>query len=380
MKTPYLILFFLFLISCASRENSSVNINSDIIQVDLDESKSISLYELFSRIEIIPMETSVECIMGDPIREMVVDNGEFYFLARGQNGVWHFNAEGKFVREINYFGSGPHEYTNITDFRVNRFTNDLEILCARKGLFVYDHSGAHFKRCINFMNSSIRAVHNYIELSPSKYLLFCAAREGNKMVWYDAKQNKLIAEGYDFPMFLFSNTPYHHSYTPFYVFNDSVHFVQAYDGAVLTVDTIGGLTPKYRFDFGKYNFDVSQLEEKNIEYYVQHAHQGAGTKFANRFIAYGENSKYYLSRFTFRKKLWHLLLNKGSGKAITFNRFKEDCFCFPVCMDETAVYMFANPQELDIAVNPEFLPEHMRMIYDAVAPDNNPVVVKYVFK
>lgn len=155
--------------------------------------------------------------------------------------------------------------------------------------------------------------------------------------------------------------------------------MQAYNGEVYVADRNGGLNSKYSFDFGKYNFDISDLQEEPIEYYVRHSHS-IGTKYANRFIAYGENSRYYISRFAFWKSLYHLVVDKQNGNIMTFRKLKEKCLCFPVCMDETALYFFASPQELQFAVNSEILPDAEREKFNAVSSDDNLVVIKYTFK
>ncbi|WP_299992174.1 hypothetical protein [uncultured Bacteroides sp.] len=73
-------------------------------------------------------------------------------------------------------------------------------------------------------------------------------------------------------------------------------------------------------------------------------------------------------------------MNKRDGSVMTFQRLKEKCLCFPVCMDETALYFFASPQELQVAINPEILSDEERKKFDSVLPDDNPVVIKYTFK
>lgn len=349
------------------------------IFVNLNKEKSISIYDLFSKIEIIPMENIDEAVIGEPIHEMRVSNEEFYFLSGKEQVILHFDKNGRFINKINHYGTGPEEYAALSDFRFNRFNNNLEILCSMGYINIYDHSGRIFKKRISFDKNEVSAIHNFIELSLDKYLLFSKSRKGNKLMWYDTTKKSIIAENYDLPRFLFFHTPYHHTFTPFYLYNDTVHFVQGYNGEVFTADSIGNFKVKYNFNFGEYNFDISNLKDKDVKYYITHAHT-IGTKYANRFIAYGENSKYYISRFSFNKRLCHLLLDKKKGNSFYFNRLKEDCLCFPLYMDEYALYFIANPQELNMAINPEILPIKEREKFNAVSLMDNPIVVKYTFK
>lgn len=380
MKVYISIILLLTLLCCSCNQHNKVHPYGEFTNlVNLDEEHVVSIYDLFSEVEIIPMETNEESVMGYPITKMLIDNGQFYFSTHKGNAIWQFDSSGHFIRKINHYGAGPHEYSELSDFRFNRFTGDLEILCTWGYLNVYEHSGNIFKKRISFDKEHISVLHNFIELSQNKYLLFSASKRGNKMIWYDVSNNDIISEDYNLPEFLFFNTPYHHTYTPFYVFNDTVHFVQAGNGEVFVADTIGGLRTKYNFDFGKYNFDISKLEEESVEFYVRHSHS-IGTKYANRFLAYGENSNYYISRFSFQKGIQHLLMDKKNNNIITFGRTKEKCLLMPVYMDENFLYYFASPQELQVAINPKILSDEDVVRFNSVSPDDNLVVIKCKFK
>ncbi|GAK36685.1 6-bladed beta-propeller [Bacteroides graminisolvens] len=363
--------------SCAERQ--PIKESENLIFVDLEKENSVSMYDLFSKVELIPLENTNEAVVGEPIREMRVDNGHFYLLTGKQEVIWHFDEKGHFVDKINHYGSGPNEYSTLSDFRFNRFNGDLEILCCWGYINVYDHSGKTFKKRISFDWNKTSVVHNFIELSPNKYLFFSKSRKGNKMMWYDVEKNDIIAECYNLPKFLFFNTPFHHTFTPFYSYNDRVHFVQAYNGTVFTADSEGYFKSEYNFDFGEYNFDISGLEDKDMRYYITYT-ATVGAKYANRFIAYGENSKYYISRFNFRKKLSHLVMDKKTGKTYYFTKLKENCLCFPLCMDEKALYFISYPEELNVAVNPNILSKEDRDEINKVSPADNPIIIKYTFK
>lgn len=69
---------------------------------------------------------------------------------------------------------------------------------------MYDESGTSFKKKISLRGEGISAVHEFISLSPAKYLIFSSSRNGNKMIWYDALKEQVYKEDYDLPSFLFS--------------------------------------------------------------------------------------------------------------------------------------------------------------------------------
>lgn len=97
--------------------------------------------------------------------------------------------------------------------------------------------GQNFKEKIP-LPLTVPAVHQFIALDKDTYLLFSDSREGNKMVVYNIVQRKIISELYDLPKFLLFNTFYHHTYSPFYICEGKVHFVQSYNGDVFTFENI----------------------------------------------------------------------------------------------------------------------------------------------
>lgn len=373
-----LILFVVFFIACEEPKRSVVEKKSTMEAIDLDKKSELSMHDLFSNMEIIPLETTKKSVLGHPLKKLIVKDGLFYALDRKQNSVFVFDSNGLFVKKIDKYGSGPEEYTLLYDFGFNRFDGNLELMSATGYINVYDSLGEAFKHRIK-LPDSIPAVSYFTNVSPGKYLFFSNSKEGNKILLYDAQRDRLIAEAYNIPKFIFFNTPYHHSYSPFYIYADTICFVQAYNGDVFSINNDGELKPRYLWDFMEYNFDISTLKEESIEFYVAHR-RTVGSNYATCFLSYGENSKYYITSFSLRKKTYHLIIDKKKGKSIIFNTFKEGGVCFPVFMDESALYFYASPAEIDIAVNAKTLSQEAREKYNSMQVDDNPVVIKYTFK
>lgn len=345
--------------------------------VDLDNLSSPSFNDYFLKLEIIPLELNNETLIQDVLGQIWYNN-KLYVLDQKQKIVFIFDQEGNFIRKIDKCGNGPGEYTDLADFQLNRFTGDLELLSPMGGILRYDSLGNVFKGYIP-LPPTIGAVQQFSAVSPEVYLYFCEAREGNKIVAYDIKKNKIISELYDKPKFVFFSTLYHHTYTPFYIFENKVHFIQAYNGDVFTFED-GELSPKYLWNFGKYNFEITDLEDnKDIPYYLEH-YRTIGSKYATIFIAYVENSKYYITQFSFQKKMCTLIYDKKNNRSVVFNSFKEGHRLIPTYIDESAVYCFAESRVLPIVVNRDELSEENQRIYDSIDAESNPVILKYTLK
>lgn len=143
----YHLFFVLAFLCCSCTQHNEFQTHDKFTNlVNLDEGHVMSIYDWFSKVEIIPIETNEESVMGYPIMKMLVDNEQFYFSTHKGNAIWQFDSNGRFIKKINHYGAGPHEYSELSDFRFNRFTGDLEILCTWGYINVYGHSGDVFKK------------------------------------------------------------------------------------------------------------------------------------------------------------------------------------------------------------------------------------------
>ena len=244
------------------------------------------------------------------------------------------------------------------------------------GMLRFDNTGSKFKGKILFPGN-VSAVHYFIPMEKGVYLLFSESEKGKKMLVYDVEQNKVLSEMYDIPSFILFNTIYHHSYSPFYVLNNQIHFVQGYNGDVYAIGK-EGMELKYHWDFCKQNFSIEGLPERDIKYYTKYE-QTTGSKYANTFTEYGENSHYYMVKFLYDNKVLTLLYDKLKKKAIVFDLFKEDIFCLPQFLDEKALYGFINPAWPGM----QNYTDHMVKTFKqdvCIAPESNPYIIKYIFK
>lgn len=372
-----IILLVLFLTACGHNPLGENKKGECIIDIDLDNLSTPSFNDYFSKLEIIPVDSSSEALI-QSVSEQVWYKGKIYVLDRRQKKVFIFDQKGKLLQLIDKRGNGPGEYTDITALQINRFTSDLELLNPMAGILKYDSLGNTYKGRVE-LPPTVPAAHYITSISPDVYLYFCEARDGNKMVVYNVKENKIISELYDIPKFVLFSTFYHHSYTPFYTFENKVHFVQGYNGDVFTFED-GKLIPKYQWNFGKYNFEIKDLEEnKDIPYYMEH-YKTIGSRYATVFIAYVENSRYYITQFSFNKKICILIYDKKKNSYAVFNSFKEGHRLIPTFIDESAVYCLTESRTLPIVVNRDELSEENQRIYDSIDSESNSVILKYTLK
>lgn len=349
--------------------------------IDLDNPQSVSFYDIFSRIDLIPLETSEESILnfstGAPEKMMLSEN-RFYFLEK--EGVLIFDADGKFINKIHKLGKGPGEYLLLSDCNVNRYTGNVELLSAMGYVNVYDSLGKEFKKTFR-LPDEVLAVDYFVNLTPQTYAFLSNSRSGNKMLIFSEKENKLIQDTYKLPDWLLRKTTLKHNRSPFYIYDDTVCFTQVYDGKVFNLSPEPPyLSSRYALNFDDKTLDLSVVPpDKEIDFYMNFV-RNLKSKYAIQFFIYAENSRYYFTRFTYRNRPHHLILDKQNNSFLLFEKFKEGFQCFPLCIDEKAVYCCASKNFLNFVLVPEVLDKENLEKYENIKEDDNPIIVKYTFK
>lgn len=172
MEIITIIFCMLLITSCNQRTAKHDNATC---RIDLKKVDFPSFYDYFSKIEITPLESSKESLIKD-VTEYTYHAGKLYIFDRNQKKIFVFDNEGKLFNIINKRGNGPGEYSDLSDFRFNSFTGDLELLSPMGGVFRYDSLGQDFKGNIS-LPLNVSATHRFIALNKNTYLFFCEARK-----------------------------------------------------------------------------------------------------------------------------------------------------------------------------------------------------------
>lgn len=123
----YKLLFLLLTTGCISNNNESrykiattqANENAKVIEVDARSSMKIQFSDIFESIELIPLETNTNCLMGDQLFLKKVINNTYYLHDDTQKSIYLFSRNGTYLDKINNLGKGPGEYIEIADCYVN---------------------------------------------------------------------------------------------------------------------------------------------------------------------------------------------------------------------------------------------------------------------
>ena len=109
--------FILFLIAlsfvCSSCNRTPSVEEPDVLKVELKETP-VSVSDFFSKVEVIPLETSDSCLLARILR-VRVSGDTTYILTQDYPTFRHitlmaFDKKGNYLRSIGRVGQGPGEY------------------------------------------------------------------------------------------------------------------------------------------------------------------------------------------------------------------------------------------------------------------------------
>ena len=119
---------------------------SDIITVNLERRDKISTKDLFSDIQVIPLETTPESLIRD-ITQIKFFEDRYYIHDYRRSQIFVFDREGRFQFALNEKGDGPGQYLNLSDFAIDTVRRNLVVLCAvSNALFFYDLGGKFIEK------------------------------------------------------------------------------------------------------------------------------------------------------------------------------------------------------------------------------------------
>ena len=361
-------MFFLVLVSC-SRKNGD---DTSIIYIDLDASfaKNISFNELFDEVCLIPLETLDESLITHVTRAIFHEDA-FYIFDRMQKSVFVFDESGKFRYKISNIGRGPGEYLEIEDITINHSLNTIDLLSPWGVIFRYSIWDGSFSESLN-ITDGIRAVHQLIYFG-TDMVMFFQHYEKNKLRSYDTEKNKTINELYDLPVFtrMLPQTNY-----PFlYVLNDTLHFFHSYGNSIYYLIE-EKITPKYTWNFGKYNFNPMDLNRnRDQEYYSKYLNDKS---IAWYFFSAMETDNLVITGFSFQGLGVSLVYKKSSGEYYVLNEFSEGIL-FPLYPFTAGnnIFTLCMPDRIDFFIKDWMLHEKCREKVLQIQTFDNPVVLMY---
>lgn len=188
MKQFSLILLFPILIFSACTDSKE----DDCYVIDLEKSIPSIYYSQFAdSVSYVTLDTKDTCIMSGIDRIYQVDD-RFFVKDNQRAGVLLFDRKGYFLKQLNYYGNGAHEFTRIHSFSVDREAQQICIYDGNMGkILKYNYEGIY--------SGSVKVaniVRDFAVLGSNDYLFIMPSyrREIPYGVWCTDSLNRITKE------------------------------------------------------------------------------------------------------------------------------------------------------------------------------------------
>lgn len=276
------------------------------ITVDLDRNvEQMDCAFLFdtTRCNIIPLETSDECLVGE-VSKIFSANGRICILDKKANSVFIFGEDGRLAAKIFAVGRSSREYLELADMSVSDGLIWLLDQAMNK-ILCYDLSGQYLKTVdissywankILVRNDRIYLINEWSDSDAGMYRLFVLDTDGrpiDKFLPFEEEDTDRYC-GRDLE-----------SYT---VFGDEIDLCYPSDNTVYGV-TDGKCTAKYRIDFGKRTMPAEHAAKSLIEC----MNDGLNEQYVIGIDAFKESSRYLFFRFGLGATDYTAIYDKKTG-------------------------------------------------------------------
>jgi len=398
----YTVLLFLFFICSACKQTNQVNdrevfnidpivedscvyypIRDNRIKVDLNHPQKASLFDYFSHIELIPLETSDDVLVGY-CEEIFFYKNRYYIFDGQQNSILVFDDQGEFIFQLKKRGQGSEEYIDIRSVFLNPITETIDITDMAI-IYSYDLSG-------KFVRRSLRPeiIPNYydaiIAINKETYICFVGSSGAHnstitRINYYNIEENRFIHQEYEddsfFAVFFFISLT---SPTPFYEYHGKWFFYRFIDNITYEVGQ-DSLIKAYQWDFGRYNYDPKHLDLPNRNDWA------SINTLPYRINLQGQNNKYVIAHIELRNLIpkagAYLMYDKSANECKYIEHFTESVDFLPRKVTNEYVLTFCTHGELEKYITQEMLDNTNRKKFEALMnakEEQNPVIIKYYFK
>ena len=249
MKISIYILAAILAISC----NKTSNIKGKTLYSDLDHEHSIPTEKLFSKIDVIPLETQEESIIRG-IDKVMEYQSHIYILDRRQKAVLIFDERGKFISKINSVGRAPNEFYLLEDIEINKFGNTLECLDPMGKILTYDLMGNYLSTI--YLPHPPMAYHYLHVLNQDSILLYTNPTRDNDYTFriFSRQQDSIITQFSKQKKIVTGECK-----LPIQVYKNKLYFTQAFYNETYQIFKDTHLFA-YQWNLGKYTYNLTKLK------------------------------------------------------------------------------------------------------------------------
>ncbi len=321
LKTPnvFLLIATLLFLGCSEEKTGT--------SIDLKQDSPLSVFELFTDITAIQLETTPESRMVD-IKKIEYYDGHYYILDERAQGIFCFDETGAFVFKISAQGKGPGEYHYITDLFIDKNNQQLVVLDpVVQRVHFYDLKGAFLdSRFIE--TGSVYGLNRVYTLPDS--VLFLVSITYERFIFYSLLEDRIIYKDFTFdvPSTLHAFSPRNNVY----YLEDRVFALLPLSRDVVEIKGMD-LIPHYTWCFGEDNNSDRQIQRLLAEIRVkaeqyqniQTASQAVGKDkiLSHHILNTFETPRFRIALVEYNNDFKHVVIDKETGQTNVFAFLKE---------------------------------------------------------
>lgn len=370
----------LLLIAASCKEKTPTSTSSvEMVTVDMKRLEKGTMGDLFSKIELLPLETTEESMVGNVLGYEYVKN-LYHIVTDSHYRIHVFDVNGKFIsNSAGKNGRGPEEYYTLLDVFYNPITKTIEVLTAEKTVVVYD---IHFKFVERkSINKDVKNVIQYAyPISKDVYLFLPSNNEGESehVLFYDFKKNVVVKDVTLDQLAKANMTKLH-----FRQEQSDLYFAtqsSAFTGYRVNKNRFG-LEALFQLDFGSDNIDQALMKKKfpdgkGLSDYLS-IESGypipMETLYNDQYIfsSIVRNDSFSTLVYNRKTKTYKLLEREYKNKLLSADYYT---------LDGASLLAITPTAYLDVLVDTALLDEANKAVLSAIDYDDNPVVLRFTLK
>lgn len=339
----------LLVISC-----NSGNKSIDFLQVDVKlEDNTIHLSDIFSSVEIVPLQTTDLSLITDGAQLKFSD--QFIFIESNKS-IKLFDYEGNFVKNIDRKGNGAGEYLGISDFYVDDNSKKIEVLDKRqKKILQYNHNGDYLSEIpLNFW-----AVKFTRDTNKDLFVYSGNERDNNNAYKFNIFDNE--GNGYRFYGIDEKKSKFLHilNLEHFYKSGDEMLFFEPFNDTIYNFKE-NKLKPKYVISYNGKNVPPSFYEDNNFSNVFEFFQEFKKYGYINStYNAFETQTKLYFQCFKQSEK-YLISYDKKTSKSFSYNKIVDDLFSKgkELPFQESDITFFAENSTVMFMVHPSWIIEN----------------------
>lgn len=374
MKKGFILLIIIpWLITACNNVKNENCTNIPTVTINLDNIYEPKFKEIFSSIEICPLETD-KSLIGNLFRRkkaLYIPN-KFYVIIDDDYIIHLFNKKGEFISNSSKcIGQGPREYYILQDVAFNNINNTLDILDPFGNITSYSESFEFESR--NKIN--VQTKDRFRKLFPidnSQYILLDDTERGS-FILYDIKKEEKIKK-ITYPGLIAEMSA---NSTPFNSYNNELFFIppEVNDFIFVYDKEKKEIIPNLLIDGGVKSINKSDLDnlrsvEERSTFMFRDSHKFSPV---NRLY----NKKYIISTYVKQTKLFVNICNTETYNNITLKMDENLNPNLPefFAIENDVVFAIVHPMDLEKFIDMDLVLNEN--ILQTIKEDDNPCIIKY---